>query len=230
MPAQQRARSDQARAARGVCQVASRRRQQATIRGAKVRPRHLAAQDLELVTKDEQLDVLDVETAATANEGSQQRPRTRATETRRPRPRSSQPAREGRDTSIGTLQASATSRVGHGAVAVAYIWRNGRKERIPLILPVWAIIARCGAFAASVGQSGLTENRGVPGSSPGLAFGDGLRTGGIPAPVLLVASVDRRLSAAPRLCVVGQRSSAARSRSLRAHRPLRSSMSATLAR
>ena len=74
MPAQQRARSDQARAARGVCQVASRRRQQATIRGAKVRPRHLAAQDLELVTKNEQLDVLDAQATATPNERPQERP------------------------------------------------------------------------------------------------------------------------------------------------------------
>ena len=54
--------------------MASRRRQQGTIRGAKVRPRYLAAQDLELVTKDEQLDVPDVQTAATPNERSHQRP------------------------------------------------------------------------------------------------------------------------------------------------------------
>jgi len=57
MPTQQGPQRDQARAARGAWQVASRRRQQGTIRGAKLRPRHLAAQDLELVTKDEQLDV-----------------------------------------------------------------------------------------------------------------------------------------------------------------------------
>ena len=74
MPTQQRSRSDQARAARGVRQVASRRRQQGTIRGAKVRPRYLAAQDLELVTKNEQLDVLDAQATATPNERSQERP------------------------------------------------------------------------------------------------------------------------------------------------------------
>jgi hypothetical protein len=68
MPAQQRPRGDQTRAARGAWQVAGRRRQQGTIRGAKLRPRHLATEDLELVTKDEQLDVLDVQPAATANE------------------------------------------------------------------------------------------------------------------------------------------------------------------
>jgi hypothetical protein len=40
--------------------VAGRRREQGAINGAKLRPRHLAAQDLEFVTQDEQLDVLDV--------------------------------------------------------------------------------------------------------------------------------------------------------------------------
>jgi hypothetical protein len=77
MPAQQRPRRDQARPARWARQVAGRRRQQRTIRGAKVRPRHLAAHDLELVTKDEQLDVLDVQPTATPNERSQQRPDAR---------------------------------------------------------------------------------------------------------------------------------------------------------
>jgi hypothetical protein len=48
--------------------MAGRRRQQGTIRGAKLRPRHLATENLELVTKAEQLDVLDVQPAATANE------------------------------------------------------------------------------------------------------------------------------------------------------------------
>jgi hypothetical protein len=71
MPAQQAPRSDQARAARGARQVASRRRQQGTIRDTKVPPRHLAAQDLELMTQDEQLAALDVQTAATANERAQ---------------------------------------------------------------------------------------------------------------------------------------------------------------
>jgi hypothetical protein len=48
--------------------VASRRRQQGTIRGAKLRPRHLATEDLELLMKDGLLDVLDVQPAATAND------------------------------------------------------------------------------------------------------------------------------------------------------------------
>ena len=40
--------------------MAGRRREQGAISGAKLRPRYLAAQDLEFVTQDEQLDVLDV--------------------------------------------------------------------------------------------------------------------------------------------------------------------------
>jgi hypothetical protein len=38
----------------------SRRREQGTIGGAKLRPRDLAAQHLQLVAQDQQLDVLDV--------------------------------------------------------------------------------------------------------------------------------------------------------------------------
>jgi hypothetical protein len=60
MPPLQRPRSHQTRAARGAWQVASRRREQRAISDAKLRPRHLAAQDLEFVTQNEQLDVLDV--------------------------------------------------------------------------------------------------------------------------------------------------------------------------
>jgi hypothetical protein len=58
MPPQQRARSDQTRPARRAWQLACRRRQQGTISGAKPRPRNLAAQDLELVAPDQQIDVL----------------------------------------------------------------------------------------------------------------------------------------------------------------------------
>jgi hypothetical protein len=67
MPPQQRARGDQTRAARGTRQVAGRRREQGTISGAKLRPRHQAAQDLELVAQDQQLDVLDVQATTTPN-------------------------------------------------------------------------------------------------------------------------------------------------------------------
>jgi hypothetical protein len=74
MPAQQRPRSNQTRTARAAWQVAGRPSEQGMIGGAKLRPRDLAAQDLELVAQDQQLDVLDVQTAATPNERSKQRP------------------------------------------------------------------------------------------------------------------------------------------------------------
>jgi hypothetical protein len=74
MPAQQRSRSHQTRAAHGARQVARCRRKHCTISRAKLRPRHLAPQDLELVAQDEQLDVLDVQAAATPNERAQERP------------------------------------------------------------------------------------------------------------------------------------------------------------
>ena len=57
--------------------MASRRRQQGTIRGAKLRPRHLATQYLELVAQDQQLDVLDVQPTATSDDRAQQAPNTR---------------------------------------------------------------------------------------------------------------------------------------------------------
>ena len=104
MPTQQRPRGDQSRAARGAWQVASRCRKEGTIRGAKVRPRYLAAQDLELVTKDEQVDVFDAQPAATPNEPSQQRPEHEVEKREGHGRRSSRHAREGRDTSIGALQ------------------------------------------------------------------------------------------------------------------------------
>jgi hypothetical protein len=84
--------------------VASRCRKEGTIRGAKVRPRYLAAQDLELVTKDEQVDVFDAQPAATPNEPSQQRPEHEVEKREGHGRRSSRHAREGRDTSIGALQ------------------------------------------------------------------------------------------------------------------------------
>jgi len=62
------------RAPRKAWQLAGRRREQGTISGAKLRPRHLATQNVQLVTQDQQLEVLDIQTTATANERSQQRP------------------------------------------------------------------------------------------------------------------------------------------------------------
>jgi hypothetical protein len=54
--------------------MAGHRSKQATISRAKLRARHLAAQNLELVTQDQQLKVLDLHAAATPNERAQQRP------------------------------------------------------------------------------------------------------------------------------------------------------------
>ena len=73
MPAQQRARGDQTRAAQGAWQVA-RRREQGTISGAKPRPRPLGTQNVQPVTHDEQLEVLDIQTTTTANAHTHQRP------------------------------------------------------------------------------------------------------------------------------------------------------------
>jgi hypothetical protein len=81
------------------------RREQGTIRGAKLRPRDLATEDLELVAQDEQLDVLDVQVTATANECPQQSPERHVRKREGHRADPPNPAREGRDTSIGNLQA-----------------------------------------------------------------------------------------------------------------------------
>jgi hypothetical protein len=54
--------------------VARCRREQGAISGAKLRPRHLAAQNLELVAQDQQLDVLQLQATAIANECAQQSP------------------------------------------------------------------------------------------------------------------------------------------------------------
>ena len=55
--------------------MAGRRRKQGTIRGAKPRTRDLPAQHLKLVAHDQELDVLDVEATATADEHPQQSPK-----------------------------------------------------------------------------------------------------------------------------------------------------------
>ena len=65
MTPQQRARSDQTRPTRRAWQLARCRLEQGTISGAKPRPRDLAAQNLEFVAQDQQLDVLDVQATAT---------------------------------------------------------------------------------------------------------------------------------------------------------------------
>jgi hypothetical protein len=120
MPPQQRPRSDQTRAMRAAWQVAGRRREQAAISGAKLRPRHLAAQDLELVTQNEQLDVLDVQATTSPNERSQQGPEREVEKREGHCRRSSQPALGGRDTSIGTLQG----------------WRSAVRSELDATLPL----------------------------------------------------------------------------------------------
>jgi hypothetical protein len=54
--------------------VPGRRRERGTIGGAKLWPRDLAAQHLELVAQDQQLEVLDVQPTATSDDRAQQGP------------------------------------------------------------------------------------------------------------------------------------------------------------
>jgi hypothetical protein len=104
MPPQQRPRSHHTRAAQGAGQVARRRREHGTIRGAKLRARDLATQDLQLAAQDEQLDVLDIQAAATPNKRAQQRPE-RNVEKRQGHPPILPTRPRRRDTTIGALQA-----------------------------------------------------------------------------------------------------------------------------
>jgi crotonobetainyl-CoA:carnitine CoA-transferase CaiB-like acyl-CoA transferase len=87
--------------------MARGRREQGTVRGAKLRPRDLATEDLELVAQDEQLDVLDVQATATANECPQQSPEREVEKREGHRADPLNPAREGRDTSIDALHGAA---------------------------------------------------------------------------------------------------------------------------
>jgi hypothetical protein len=84
--------------------MARRRREQGAVRGAKLRPRDFATEDLDLVAQDEQLDVLDVQATATPNECPQQSPERHVQKREGHRADPANPAREERDTSIGTLQ------------------------------------------------------------------------------------------------------------------------------
>jgi hypothetical protein len=84
------------------------RREQRAIRGTKLRPCHLAPQDLELVAQDQQLEVLDVQPTARSDHRAQQ-------ENARYRNEKATPAivtahaQNGHDTSIGALQARRSS-------------------------------------------------------------------------------------------------------------------------
>jgi hypothetical protein len=124
MPTQQCARGDQKPAARGAWQMARRLREQGTVRGAKLRPRALATEDLELVAQDEQLDVLDVQATATANECPEQSPERHVQKREGHRADPPNPAREERDTSIGTLQALGLS---------GYAPQSSAESQMPLV-------------------------------------------------------------------------------------------------
>jgi hypothetical protein len=89
--------------------VARRRREQGTIRGAKLRARDLAAQDLQLVAQDHQFDVLNIQAAATANERAQQRPE-RNVEKRQGHPPILPTRPRPRDTTIGALHRAPADR------------------------------------------------------------------------------------------------------------------------
>jgi hypothetical protein len=75
MPAQKRPWRDQKHATRGKRQVPRRRREQRPIRPVQVRPPNLAAQNLELVTQHQQLDILQIQAAATPNKCAKQSPK-----------------------------------------------------------------------------------------------------------------------------------------------------------
>ena len=74
MPTQQRPWSDQTYAARAEWQVTGCRCEQGPISRPKLRPRDLPAQNLELVPQHQQLDVLQVQAAATTERARQEEP------------------------------------------------------------------------------------------------------------------------------------------------------------
>jgi hypothetical protein len=84
MPAQQRPWRNQKHATRGTRQVPGRGRKQRPIARLELRPPNMAAQNLELVTQHQQLDVLDIQTAATPTRPqTQPHPAPRSSFTRR---------------------------------------------------------------------------------------------------------------------------------------------------
>ena len=166
MPTQQRPRGDKTRAACGAWQVADRRREQGAISTAKLRPRHLAAQDPELVTQDE-LQVLDVQATTTPDERSQQGPE-REVEKREGHCRRSSQGRGGHDTSIGTLQARKIksarppSQGAHGDLLGGVVLRHSGSTRRPTPSAVRTIMTTMPSTRAT---SGLTVVRPAPAGS-----------------------------------------------------------------
>jgi len=72
MPAQQRPRSDQTRAAQPARQVGDSHCEQRSISRPELRPHDLAAQNIDLVPQHQQLDALQVQPTATPNEPAKQ--------------------------------------------------------------------------------------------------------------------------------------------------------------
>ena len=159
MPTQQRARGDQTRAARGAWQLARRRREQGTVRGAKLRPRDLATEDLELVAQDEQLEVLDVQATATANERAQKGPEREVEKREGHGRRSSQPSRRRGAT---RLMAPLTS-----AATISRLVKQGRVRRLDeggyALVETPAGAAQIGAAAATTDAAPVvSDTPGAP--------------------------------------------------------------------
>src|SRR6266542_1544947 len=80
MPPQQRARSHKKRGTRGAWQVAGCGRKKRPISRSELRPRDLAAQNLEFVVEHEQLDVLHIQTTTATNKRAKQSPNSKVEE------------------------------------------------------------------------------------------------------------------------------------------------------
>ncbi len=117
-PAQQRPRADQTRSARGAWQLAGRRREQGTIRGAKPRTPDLPAQHLKLVAQDQKLDVPDVEATATADEHPSRARNARYRKEKATPAILPALAQTRRDTTIGALQAQTGTRDGQSCICL----------------------------------------------------------------------------------------------------------------
>jgi hypothetical protein len=102
--------------------VAGRRREQRPINGAKLRPHDLTAHYLELVTRDQQLEVLDLQATATVDERSEQGSE-RDVEKRDGHPGDpASLAQTSRDTTIGALQGSGSFFVADGQTPEPRRW------------------------------------------------------------------------------------------------------------
>src|SRR5262245_46205088 len=80
MPPKQRPRCHRQHAERRPRQVRGQGRQQGSISCADLRPRHLAAENLELVPQHQQLDVFHMQSAAATNQCTEQSPKSEVNE------------------------------------------------------------------------------------------------------------------------------------------------------